>query len=66
MDENKKLAIELTKALIQNNNVKPVFNTNPNYDESTSVAYILGDTRYTFSELVSHFLDNIRRIENWD
>jgi hypothetical protein len=66
MDSDKKLAIELTKALLQNSNVKPVFNHNGRDDDSNSIAYILGDTKYTFSDITSHFLDNIKRINEWD
>lgn len=60
LNQNKQLAIELTKALIQNSNVKPVF------DQRDDVAYILGDTKFTFSNLVDQFLTKIEAIEKWE
>ncbi|MFS0575340.1 hypothetical protein AB1K83_06895 [Sporosarcina sp. 179-K 3D1 HS] len=65
MDDNKKLAIELAKALIQNNNVKPVSGTGNNRDESRSITYIIGDSNFSFFEIASHFLDNIKNIEEY-
>lgn len=66
MDPDKKLAIELTQALLQNNNVKPTFSHSGRDDDSNSIEYILGDTRFSFSDITSHFLDNIKRIKEWD
>lgn len=66
MDNDKKLAIELTIALLQNNNIKPTFNHSGRDDDSDSIGYILGDTKFSFSDLTSHFLDNIKRMKEWD
>jgi len=67
MDESKSLAIELAKALIQNNNVRPIYNTRSNNRDNTrDILFALDDTTYTFSELVVYFLENINKIENWD
>jgi len=67
MNENKKLAIELAKALIQNNHVKPQFNHTRNNDigDENSIEYLIGDSRYSFIDIVSHYLDNIERIRKW-
>lgn len=68
MDEGRKLALEFTKALIQNNNIKPVFSHSRNNDlgDENIIAYALGDAKYSFGELVSHFLDNIEKIKKWE
>jgi len=66
LDKNKELAIELTKALIQNNNVKPVYNASPRYDDSEKIRYMIDEFQYTFSSIVTHFLENIENIEKWD
>lgn len=68
LDESRKLALEFAKALIQNNNIKPVFNHSRNHDlgDENIIAYALGDAKYSFVELVSHFLDNIEKIKKWD
>ncbi|MCT2535706.1 hypothetical protein NC661_06460 [Aquibacillus koreensis] len=63
MDDNKRVAIDLAKSLIQNNNVKPVFNRGNDRDDSGNIGYVLGDTKYSFSEIVSYFLDNIDIID---
>ncbi|MCM3600873.1 hypothetical protein M3175_09030 [Robertmurraya korlensis] len=67
MNENKKLAIELAKALIQNNHVKPRFSHTRNNDigDENSIEYLIGDSRYSFTDIVSHYLDNIERIKKW-
>ena len=62
MDKNKELAIELAKALIQNNNVKPVFRASG----AEEIGYLLGEFHYSFTELVFHFHESIRRIEEWE
>jgi hypothetical protein len=66
--DDKVFAIEMAMALIQNNNIKPVFGQSKSNDigDENSIAYIIGDTRYTLSSIVSHFLDNIERIKKWD
>lgn len=67
MNENKKLAIELAKALIQNNHVKPRFSHTRNHDigDEHSIEYLIGDSRYSFIDIVSHYLDNIEHIRKW-
>lgn len=67
MDNNRKLAIELAKALIQNSHVTPVFNSSMKSDigDENIIAYKLGDSKYSFNELVSHFLDNLEKIKKW-
>lgn len=67
MEPNRQLAIELAKALIQNNHVKPVFGVRGSKDigDENTISYILSESSYSFSELVSHFLDNIEKIEKW-
>lgn len=68
MNENKKIAIELAKALIQNNHVKPRFSHTRNNDigDENSIEYLIGDSRYSFIDIVSHYLDNIERIKKWN
>lgn len=62
------LAIELAKALIQNNNIKPEYSIGNNNDigDENCIGYVIGDTKYTFQRIVSHYLDNIERIKRWD
>ncbi|WP_096199527.1 hypothetical protein [Bacillus sp. FJAT-45350] len=64
MDDNKKLALELTKALIQNQHIKPVFSYSKDSDigEENSISYILDNTKYSFTDLFSYFLDNLEKI----
>ena len=66
MDDNKILAIELTKSLIQNSNVEPVFNNNYFIDEGkvSLITYQIGDANFSFKDLVSHFIQNLNKIND--
>ncbi|WP_019413433.1 hypothetical protein [Paenisporosarcina sp. TG20] len=64
MDENKLLALEFTKAFIQNVNVKPAYYHSHN--DTDGISYVSGDVCYTFNEITNHFYENIKRIERWD
>lgn len=67
MDSNRKLAIELAMALIQNSHVTPSFNHSLKSDigDENIITYKLGDSKYSFCELVSHYLDNLEKIKKW-
>ncbi|MDM5333451.1 hypothetical protein QUF56_09450 [Ureibacillus composti] len=68
MNPEYKMALELAKAFIQNSNVKPVFSSSrlPRDDGSENlITYALNDTRFTFEEIVTHFYDNIVRMNNY-
>lgn len=68
VNDHKKIAIELAKALIQNSHVTPRFNHTRNNDigDENTIEYLIGDSRYTFLDIVSHYLDNIERIKKWN
>ncbi|MED4235796.1 hypothetical protein [Priestia megaterium] len=55
---DKNLAIKLAKDLIQNPNVKPIYT-------QEGIGFAFNDTVYSFSDLVSYFLDNIEKIKEW-
>ncbi|WP_313235216.1 hypothetical protein [Sporosarcina ureae] len=64
MVENKSLAIELAKALIQNNNVKPIFNKR--YDsDATIIVYTIGDIEFTFHDIVLHFAESLKKSKEY-
>ncbi|MDM5226073.1 hypothetical protein QUF73_07600 [Cytobacillus sp. NJ13] len=65
-DDNKLLAIELAKAFIQNNSVKPIYDINNEYDPALRIKYLVDDTEYAFFQLVEHFLSNIEIVDKWD
>ncbi|WP_339254344.1 hypothetical protein NSQ43_07320 [Sporosarcina sp. FSL W8-0480] len=64
MDENKKLAIELAKALIQNSSVKPVHNKGYK-DETDLIVYSIDNLEYTFNNIVLHFLESLKKVEDY-
>ncbi|WP_210610051.1 hypothetical protein [Priestia flexa] len=55
---DKTLAIELAKDLMKNPNVKPIYTQD-------GIAFALNDTVYSFTDLVSIFLDSIEKIKEW-
>lgn len=61
MDENKKLAIELANALIQNSSVKPVYNKGYK-DGADLIVYPIDNLEYSINSIVLHFLESLKRI----
>lgn len=65
MEQEKILALELTKAFLMNSNVKPVYNRGSEGNESEAIFDDLNGVNYSFGEIVNHFLDNINNIERF-
>ncbi|MFD2922297.1 hypothetical protein [Halobacillus naozhouensis] len=59
MDNDKKLALELTRSFIQNSNVQPI-------SVKGEIEYLFDNTIYPFSTIVDHFLTNIEDINEWE
>ncbi|MDW0115024.1 hypothetical protein QT711_17830 [Sporosarcina saromensis] len=64
MDENKKLAIGLAKAFIQNSNVKPVYNKGYK-DDADLIVYSIDNLEYSFNDIVLHFLESLKKVEDY-
>ncbi|PID07132.1 MULTISPECIES: hypothetical protein [unclassified Sporosarcina] len=64
MDGNKRLAVELAKALIQNNHVKPVFNKR--YDSDTNIiVYNIEENEFSFNDIVLHFEECLKKSKEY-
>lgn len=63
MGKNEEIALELAKALIQNRNVVPV--SGISNGSSNSIVFVIGETNYTFYEIVDYFFENLETIEQY-
>ncbi|OLO40324.1 hypothetical protein BTR23_07495 [Alkalihalophilus pseudofirmus] len=64
MNENLKLAIELSRRFIQNNNVKPMHGRD-------GIIFVISSSdgvniSLTFKDIVSNFLDELELIDRWE